>query len=403
MPISYDPSIVIQLGIPVSKDKEVVMKSKIDEINNSVIPPPIIQGNLHHRVTTDSLIFITMPVFSAFVLLVVLMLYDMSEQEALDPIVYIFFMTAACIIIAVSARLNYVIHERERKKVILPLQQLELAAKAIQYGNYNVVVDYHGNDELGQVCNSFRTMQAYLKSTIAERVHANTNRKILFSGIAHDLRTPLTAIMGYTEALQLGLGKTEEKRNQYLNSISACADDLSKLIDELSLYNKLSTSRIICHPHPVNFNDVIHNFIEEDKDYLLSRQLHISFDMEENLIAMIDEKEFQRVLFNLLTNTIKYRIKDTSEVMISLKAKRNYAEFSYQDDGPGVPEEKLSHIFEAFYRTDEARSKTSNGSGLGLAIVAEIITAHKGRYRAINQHGLKLIFEIPLAEGSSTK
>ena len=102
MPISYDSSIVIQLGIPVSKDKEVVMKSKIDEINNSVIPPPIIQGNLHHRVTTDSLIFITMPVFSAFVLLVVLMLYDMSEQEALDPIVYIFFMTAACIIIAVT-------------------------------------------------------------------------------------------------------------------------------------------------------------------------------------------------------------------------------------------------------------------------------------------------------------
>ena len=73
----------------------------------------------------------------------------------------------------------------------------------------------------------------------------------------------------------------------------------------------------------------------------------------------------------------------------------------YQDDGPGVPTEKLSHIFEAFYRTDEARSKTSNGSGLGLAIVAEIITAHKGRYRAENENGLKLIFEIPLAEGST--
>ncbi len=120
-------------------------------------------------------------------------------------------------------------------------------------------------------------------------------------------------------------------------------------------------------------------------------------------MAMLDEKEFQRIIFNLLTNTIKYRDKDSSEVLITLKAKDRYAEFTYGDDGPGVPQEKLPHIFEAFYRTDEARSKTSNGSGLGLAIVAEIMTAHKGRYHAVNDHGLKLIFDIPLAEGSKTE
>lgn len=366
------------------------------------IPSPVSQNRLNHQALNDSLIFMTMPVFSALVLIALLLIYDMNEKEPLDPVVYLFFGLAVCLIIAVSARLNYMLHKRERKKLLLPLQQLSLAAKAIQYGNYNIVVDHHSHDEIGQVCESFRTMQSYLKTTIAERVHANTNRKILFSGIAHDLRTPLTAIMGYTEALQLGLGKTEEKRNLYLNSISTCADDLSKLIDELSLYNKLSTSRIICHLQPTNFSQVIHNFIEEDEDYLLSRQVHVTYDMDDTLTAMLDEKEFQRIIFNLLANTIKYRNKDTSEVLISLKPKGDYAEFSYEDDGPGVPTEKLSHIFEAFYRTDEARSKTSNGSGLGLAIVAEIITAHKGRYRAVNQHGLKLIFEIPLAEGSKS-
>lgn len=362
--------------------------------------PP--KSSLHNQVLSDSLTFITLPVFSALILIAILLIYDMSQREPLDPIVYYFFIAAVLVVIFFSARLNYDLHIRERKRVILPLQQMSMAARAIQYGNYNIVVDHYSNDELGQVCDSFRTMQTYLRNTIAERAHANTSRKILFSGIAHDLRTPLTAIMGYTEALQLGLGKTEEKRTQYLNSISTCADDLSKLIDELSLYNKLSTSRIICHPHPINFSQVIHTFIEEDKDYLLSRQVHVHFDTDETLIAMLDEKEFQRIIFNLLANTIKYRSKDTSDVLISLKKKGTMAEFSYQDDGPGVPTEKLSHIFEAFYRTDEARSKTSNGSGLGLAIVAEIITAHKGRYRAENQNGLKLIFEIPLVEGSTT-
>lgn len=367
----------------------------------SVVEKKPAKSSLHNQVLSDALTFITLPVFSALILIAILLIYDMNQREPLDPVVYYFFIAAVLVVIFLSARLNYELHNRERKQVILPLQQMSMAARAIQYGNYNIVVDHYSNDELGQVCDSFRTMQTYLRNTIAERAHANTSRKILFSGIAHDLRTPLTAIMGYTEALQLGLGKTEEKRTQYLNSISTCADDLSKLIDELSLYNKLSTSRIICHPHPINFSEVIHTFIDEDKDYLLSRQVNVHFDTDDSLIAMLDEKEFQRIIFNLLANTIKYRSKDTSDVLISLKKKGTMAEFIYQDDGPGVPTEKLSHIFEAFYRTDEARSKTSNGSGLGLAIVAEIITAHKGRYRAENENGLKLIFEIPLAEGST--
>ena len=367
----------------------------------SVVEKKPAKSSLHNQVLSDALTFITLPVFSALILIAILLIYDMNQREPLDPVVYYFFIAAVLVVIFLSARLNYELHNRERKQVILPLQQMSMAARAIQYGNYNIVVDHYSNDELGQVCDSFRTMQTYLRNTIAERAHANTSRKILFSGIAHDLRTPLTAIMGYTEALQLGLGKTEEKRTQYLNSISTCADDLSKLIDELSLYNKLSPSRIICHPHPINFSKVIHTFIDEDKDYLLSRQVNVHFDTDDSLIAMLDEKEFQRIIFNLLANTIKYRSKDTSDVLISLKKKGTMAEFIYQDDGPGVPTEKLSHIFEAFYRTDEARSKTSNGSGLGLAIVAEIITAHKGRYRAENENGLKLIFEIPLAEGST--
>ena len=367
----------------------------------SVVEKKPAKSSLHNQVLSDALTFITLPVFSALILIAILLIYDMNQREPLDPVVYYFFIAAVLVVIFLSARLNYELHNRERKQVILPLQQMSMAARAIQYGNYNIVVDHYSNDELGQVCDSFRTMQTYLRNTIAERAHANTSRKILFSGIAHDLRTPLTAIMGYTEALQLGLGKTEEKRTQYLNSISTCADDLSTLIDELSLYNKLSTSRIICHPHPINFSKVIHTFIDEDKDYLLSRQVNVHFDTDDSLIAMLDEKEFQRIIFNLLANTIKYRSKDTSDVLISLKKKGTMAEFIYQDDGPGVPTEKLSHIFEAFYRTDEARSKTSNGSGLGLAIVAEIITAHKGRYRAENENGLKLIFEIPLAEGST--
>ena len=360
------------------------------------------RSGLYYQMLMEILIFVSIPIFAALVAFLALLTYTARDLELSLTFAHGVFGLLIVLIIALSARINYLFHMNARKKIIIPLQQLSTAAHAItKTGNFNITVDYHSDDELGQVCDTFRTMQSYLKKSIAERAHANASRKILFSGIAHDLRTPLTAIMGYTEALQLGMGRTKERQMQYLNSIATCADDLSKLIEELSLYNKLSTSRIICHPLPVNFSSIIRGFLAEDKDYLTSRQVQISYDMDHSLTAMVDAKEFQRIIFNLLTNTIKYRDKDFSEVVITLKAKDGYAEFTYSDDGPGVPQEKLPHIFEAFYRTDEARSKTSNGSGLGLAIVAEIVTAHKGRYRAINENGLKLIFDIPLAEGSN--
>ncbi len=362
------------------------------------------RNGLYSQMLTEILIFVSIPTFVALMLFMIFLAYTTEDISFSLKSAHFAFGVVLISVIALCARINYLFHVNARKRVIIPLQQLSTAAHAItKNGNFNITVDYHSDDELGQVCDTFRTMQSYLKKSIAERAHANASRKILFSGIAHDLRTPLTAIMGYTEALQLGLGRTKERQMQYLNSIASCADDLSRLIEELSLYNKLSTSRIICHPAPTNFSALIQNFIAEDKDYLESRQVHVSYDMEPAVMAMLDEKEFQRIIFNLLTNTIKYRDKDSSEVLITLKAKDRYAEFTYGDDGPGVPQEKLPHIFEAFYRTDEARSKTSNGSGLGLAIVAEIMTAHKGRYHAVNDHGLKLIFDIPLAEGSKTE
>ena len=360
------------------------------------VPPAPPEGSsLQQKMIASTLALIGIPVSASIIITTLLLLYASHGDAVINKYVYMGFILLILAIIAFSARMDYLFYERTKSRIIIPLQQLSLAAHAIQYGNFNVVVDHHSDDELGEVCNTFRTMQSYLKNSIAERAHLLTSRKILFSGITHDLRTPLTTIMGYTEALQLGLGKTPEKRKQ-------CADDLSKLIDELSLYNNLSTSRIICHPVPTNFSRAIHSFINEDLEYLKSRNVNVSYNTDDSIIAMLDEKEFQRVVFNLLANTIKYRDKDTSEVLIQIYRKGKYAEFTYQDDGPGVPPEKTAHIFEAFYRTYEARSKTSNGSGLGLAIVAEIVTAHKGRYRAVNENGLKMIFDIPLKEGSNT-
>lgn len=361
------------------------------------------QSILRHKVVLSAMLFICVSALLCIAALLSLFIYARMEGIPFNPFVDGLIIVTILLILFISLKINISFYRYMQNSIIIPLQQLSLAAHAIQYRNYNVVVDHYSRDEIGEACSAFRTMQLYLKNSIAERAMSMTSRKIVFSGIAHDLRTPLTTIMGYTEALQLGMAKTPEKQQQYLESIASCTDDLSKLIDELSLYNKLSTSRVICHPHPANFSQVIRNFINEDKQYLNSRNVTVTYDTDESLTALIDKKEFQRVIFNLLSNTVKYREKDSSNVLITIKKSGHYAEFSFKDDGPGIPSQKLPHIFEAFYRTDEARSRTSNGSGLGLAIVAEIITAHKGRYHATSKNGLKIIFDIPLAEGSNVE
>lgn len=376
------------------------MKQEVDFHPAPQIENILKRNELRHILSNAPMAFITIPIVLSMLIMTALFLYISQGQDPVSSEIYIAYTAAMVFLLLMSAILNCYFYKRTRRKIFTPLQQLALAARAIQYGNYSTVVDYHSNDEMGELCSTFRTMQSYLKDAIAATAHASTSREILFSGIAHDLRTPLTAIMGYTEALQLGLGKTPAKRAEYLDSIASCADDLSKLINELSLYNKLSSSRITCHTKPTNFSVAVKNFFHDDRQYLKSKKVTVHFDTDNTVMALLDEREFQRVLSNLLVNTIKYRDKGSSNIWISIHKDGKYAVFSYEDDGPGVPKEKLSHIFEAFYRTDEARSKTSNGSGLGLAIVSEIVTAHHGHYRASSDRGLKLIFDIPLAEGS---
>ena len=113
--------------------------------------------------------------------------------------------------------------------------------------------------------------------------------------------------------------------------------------------------------------------------------------------VLLDGKEFKRVFDNLFSNTAKYRGGDSSRVLISIKRTLSgeSIELSFQDDGPGVPEESLGQIFDSFYRVDTSRNQAEKGSGIGLAVVQEIILGHGGRVWAENRGGLAVIVRLP--------
>ena len=114
----------------------------------------------------------------------------------------------------------------------------------------------------------------------------------------------------------------------------------------------------------------------------------------------MDREEFKRIFNNLFANTVRYRRKENSRVIISLKRtlEGSSLELVFQDDGPGVPKESLEQIFDSFYRVDDSRNSAEKGSGIGLAVVKEIIIGHGGTIRAENRGGLAVIIRIPVMD-----
>ena len=174
---------------------------------------------------------------------------------------------------------------------------------------------------------------------------------------------------------------------------------LLHIVDQLTIYNKLSGRKASFPLSKVNLEDLLKSYFDIERDSLLTKHVQVKLNIKKNMIIEANPDELKRILTNFFTNSIKYRKLPESYVTISAYRNPDNKEEAilyYNDDGPGVEESKLQKIFEPFYRTNEARTKTSNGSGLGLAVVAEIVAIHKGRIQAINDNGLLIKIYLPI-------
>lgn len=297
------------------------------------------------------------------------------------------------------AMISISLYEELDQQLLSPLHEIIFTARAINNGSINHIIDSDAPQGLDSITRAFQSMQYNLNNSIKQHENVEKRKQILYAGIAHDLRTPLTSIIGYSEALNAGIANTPEKKRRYIQAISTQADVLLHLVDQLSIYNKLSARKATFPLYKVNLESLIRSYLDIEGDSLLTKHVHVKTKLKSNIYVMANTDEFQRILTNFFTNSIKYRKLPESNVVISLCRNPDDEEeaiLSYHDDGPGVEESKLEKIFEPFYRTSEARTKTSNGSGLGLAVVAEIVSIHKGRIQALNDNGLLIKIYLPI-------
>lgn len=266
--------------------------------------------------------------------------------------------------------------------------------KSIVDENFGSTLDIRGNDELAQLSRSINFMSVELKKKFEKERELDNTKTELITNVSHDLRTPLTAIIGYLDILKNEKYKTSEEAKEYLTSTYNLSEKLKRLIDELFEYTKLSSSDIVLDFIEADLGNILNQMLGEYAPIFESKGLKIIKHIDEDISVKVDIEKIVRVLDNILSNAEKYSIKP-SKIIVRVTKKEDAALISIANKGERIRIEKLSKIFEKFYRVDTSRSNTIEGSGLGLAISKKIIELHNGEIWA-ECHGDMITISIKI-------
>jgi signal transduction histidine kinase len=300
--------------------------------------------------------------------------------------------------------INNVFTYRLTMAIIQPLEPLIEGVWQIHDNNFAYRIDYQKNDEFRPVCEAFNEMAAKLEASVAQRLKDETSRRELIAGISHDLRTPLTLIKGYLEGIETGTASTPEILKKYFTTIKKRTEDIERISEQLFLFSKLDMNEFTLAMRRVDIFRAISDMIEEVIEEYALRGLAIQLvKTSENLFILADPLWLRNVVINILENSVNYKIREKAKMQIDASIDDNFAVLRFSDDGPGVNNEAIPKLFDAFYRTDPSRNK--KGSGLGLAISAKIIEHMDGGIFAepSSLGGLAVVIRLPLLQGDDTK
>ncbi|WP_455720366.1 HAMP domain-containing sensor histidine kinase [Agathobacter sp.] len=298
------------------------------------------------------------------------------------------------------------------KRIMEPVDELNDAANRVNAGNFDEPVVYDKNDEFAEVCTTFNNMQAHLKENIEKTKEYERARTEMVSGISHDLRTPLTSVKGFIKGMLDGVANTPEKQKKYLEISYRKACDMEVLLQKLFFFSKLETGNMPFFRQDVDMKSWLQKYVDDkNADEEVERKYHLSLYTEAdkgcdkvqqyedtgnsgNMLqkcaeysVSIDPAQMKRVMDNLLENSIKYSRAEALEISITLTATDKAVTIRFKDNGVGVDEDKLPHVFEQFYRGDESRNSKNDGSGLGLYVCKYIVEQQDGTISACNDNG----------------
>jgi signal transduction histidine kinase len=286
------------------------------------------------------------------------------------------------------------------KKVKEPLTKINKAMKEFTESNEEIYLDYEGEEEFVQICNSFNHLVRRLKTVEREKAVIEESRQKILADLSHDLKTPITTIQGYAKAISEGLVTETDDINKYLNIIYKKSNKVADLINMQFEYVKLRHPDFKLSLASNDLCEFIREIIAENYEYIEDKGflLEVSFP-EKQLMFEFDKNQLRRAISNLISNSINYNDPGTSIKVVVEETEAQYIIF-VADNGIGIPEHIKNEIFVPFVMGDESRN-TTNGTGLGLSITKEIIEKHGGEINLVSSKEseyvtqFKIVFQKP--------
>ena len=306
---------------------------------------------------------------------------------------FLWFMIAVTVVMSIIAWLV-------TQRIGTTISRLSNFAQKAERGEMIYADEAFPPDELGEISAHIVNLYSRLQATMADRDLQHKEslkqeqekiriKKMLTNNINHELKTPIAAIQLCIETLEQHPGIDESKRMEIIGKCSANIRRLNSLLGDVSTLTRLDDGRDVITKEPIVLNDVIQEVVAEfshDKDLPIFVDLKHRFDIVGN------KQLWASVFHNLIVNANAYS--GGSKIVIE---SREPGVITFYDDGIGIPEEHIEHIFERFYRIDKGRSREKGGTGLGLAIVKNAVTFHGGKITASNRADGGLQFNIALS------
>ncbi len=310
---------------------------------------------------------------------------DSGMDELLEAMIKTIVMSTLWLMLAALVAVYFI-----TERLVSPLRAMSRASREFAVGRFDVRVNVSGNDEVAELGDAFNNMASTLQ-------HSEETKRLFLANISHDLRTPMTSILGFIESIQSG-AIPREQIPHYLGVIASEVRRLSRLVSSLLDITKIQAGERKFNKAPFDICEMAREIIIASEQRLEDKKLDVEFDAErDNMFVSADRDSIHQVLYNICDNAIKFS-RFGGKYVISVKDVGSKTHVSVYNEGDGISSEDLPYVFDRFYKSDKSRGLDKTGVGLGLYISRTIIEAQKERIFVESEAGKWCRFTFTLTK-----
>lgn len=279
-----------------------------------------------------------------------------------------------------------------------PLARITQASKQMARGNYDVNIPIKGEDEVGRLAEAFNQM--------AKEVNTSQRMmKDLLANVSHELKTPLTSIQGFSQAIVDGVVSSPDDVKEYSRTIYEESDRMRALVDDLLLLSQIESGQVSMQHAHVDLPALLTRTVERFQWAVRDAGIESRVSIEPIAEVHGDERRLEQVFSNLLQNAVRHTPHNGTITISARTLPGGHVSVGVHNTGSVIPKEDLPRVFERFFQVDRARARKGGSSGLGLSIVSEIVEAHGGTVRAVSSEtgGTEFIVILPSDQMSDVR